>query len=65
MFKRIFVILVVCLFPAPSFTAHADLIFEPENDFYAKHIGQIIYLGRSLGYRYCSADKGILEAEGI
>lgn len=47
MLKRIFAILIVCLFLSPSFTAYADAIVEPENAFYSRHKSQIIYLGRS------------------
>ena len=47
MLKRTIAILVVCLFLMPSFTAYADVIVEPENDFYARYKSHIIYLGRS------------------
>ena len=45
--KCIIALIAVCFLLMPIFTAYADLLIEPENDFYAQHRNQIIYLGRS------------------
>ena len=47
MLRCFFVIPAVCFFLMFAFAASADLIVEPENDFYKRHAGKIIYLGRS------------------
>jgi hypothetical protein len=45
--KIIIVLMVVCFFLMPSIVAYADVLIEPDNDFYNRHRNQIIYLGRS------------------
>jgi len=45
--KRVFAFFAVCLLLAPALAAQADLIYEPENDFYEQHSSEILYLGRS------------------
>jgi hypothetical protein len=45
--KRYIVFILACLLLLMPLVAYADLIVEPENDFYKRHQGQIIYLGRS------------------
>jgi len=45
--KRIIAILTVCFLLMSSFAAYADIIVEPENDFYSRHKSHIIFLGRS------------------
>ena len=47
MHMRFFVFLFVCFLLASPLVAYADLIAEPENDFYERNASQIIYLGRS------------------
>jgi len=42
----IFTLLAFCILISPL-AAYADLIFEPESDFYEQHQNLIIYLGRS------------------
>ena len=45
--KRIIAMLVVCFLLMSSFVAYADIIVEPENDFYSRYKSHIISLGRS------------------
>ena len=45
--KFIITLMTVCFLLMPSFVAYADVIVEPENNFYTRHRNQIIYLGRS------------------
>jgi len=46
--KKIFIALIaVCLLLAPTFYAYADVLIEPENEFYSLHRSQIVYLGRN------------------
>ena len=47
MMKRVTVILMLCILLLPPLAAYADVIFEPENDFYEQHRSRIIFLGRS------------------
>ena len=47
MLKRFCLCLIVCLLFLPAGTALADVVFEPENDFYKQHQREILYLGRS------------------
>jgi len=44
--KRVVILLAFLLIMTPL-VAYADLIVEPENDFYRQHQSRIIYLGRS------------------
>lgn len=46
MFKRMFVVLVVCLLVIPFSTAYADVVVEPENNFYKQHRSELVLLGR-------------------
>jgi hypothetical protein len=43
--KRVIVLAAVCLLLIPS--VYADVIVEPDNNFYNRHRSSIIYLGRS------------------
>jgi hypothetical protein len=45
--KRFTALLLLCFLLMTPLTAYADLIVEPDNDFYEQHKGQIIFLGRS------------------
>jgi len=46
--KKILVaFVIVCLLLAPALYAHADVLIEPENEFYSLHRSQIVYLGRN------------------
>jgi len=47
MFKRVFVILVLCFFFMPTLGAYADAIIDPDNDFHTRHASKAVYLGRS------------------
>ena len=47
MCNRFFVILVLCTFFMPTLGTYADVLVEPDNDFYARHGAQTVYLGRS------------------
>ncbi len=47
LFKRVFVLLLCCMVLMPSLAAHADIIVEPDNDFYAEHQDQMTQLNRS------------------
>ena len=47
MVKRFFMVLAVCVLLIPNFVAYADVIFEPENDFYIQNSRDCVYLGRS------------------
>jgi len=45
--KCLFALIAVCFLLSPSLIAYADVIVEPENDFYNRHRSDIKYLGRS------------------
>lgn len=45
--KFLFAIIAVLLLLIPSFTAYADVLIEPEDNFYRKHSNQIISMDRS------------------
>jgi len=47
MLKRIFVMVHIFILLMPAFVAYADNMPEHKNDFYVRHVGQIIYLGRN------------------
>jgi len=47
MFKRVFAILITVLLIMPATIAIADVIIEPENDFYNEHQDKMVYLDRS------------------
>ena len=47
MLKLIFALLIVCFLLLPPVTALADVVYEPENDFYVRHQREIVFLGRS------------------
>jgi hypothetical protein len=48
MFKRYFIVLLLALtcMPAASLAAYADMIVTPNNDFYTRHSGECIHVGR-------------------
>ena len=45
--KRIAVFALLCLLVLTPLVAQADMLLEPEDDFYRQHQSRIIYLGRS------------------
>ena len=47
MFKRILIVLIACFIFAPTLVAQADLVVEPENDFYSRHQRQLVILERA------------------
>ena len=47
MVRRIFLILLACVFLASSSVAYADAIYEPQNDFTKKHLSDLVELKRS------------------
>ena len=45
---KIFIsILTVCFFLMPALVAYADLVVEPENDFFKRYGNECVYLGRN------------------
>lgn len=47
MFKRFFAVTIVYLLLMTPLAAYADLIVEPENDFFSRYENECVYLGRS------------------
>ena len=45
--KHLTALIAVCFLLASSLAAYADLLIEPENDFYDRYRDKIVYLGRS------------------
>lgn len=56
MIKRWF--LAVCLILVFPFAAYADLLVEPQNDFYTRHSSDCTHLGRSF---YANGEQGFLS----
>ena len=61
---RVFILVIVCLLLFPSFVVHADVIIEPENEFYEQHSSEIIYLGRSFTANGTNGFAFVREAPG-
>jgi hypothetical protein len=53
MLKRVFVLTVLCLLLIPATAAYADVIAEPDNNFFNRHRNDCVYLGRS----FCKAGE--------
>ena len=47
MFRKVLAILITALLIMPASIAFADVIIEPENDFYYEHQDKMVYLARS------------------
>jgi hypothetical protein len=47
MVKRFILIFIVCVMLLPTFVVYADLITEPDNDFFDRNKNECVYLGRS------------------
>ncbi len=61
---RIFLLVLVCFLLIPSVVAHADVIIEPENEFYEEYKSEIIYLGRSFIANGKDGFAAVREAPG-
>ena len=64
MFKRYVISLIICLLFTHMSIAYADIIIEPDNDFYKQHQGQINTLGRSFVANGESGSVGVKKEPG-
>lgn len=61
---RILVVILVCFLFLPSVVMSADVIIEPENDFYEQNKSEIIYLDRSFIANGKDGFASVKEAPG-
>jgi len=64
MVKRGFLALMICLFLAPFTIAYADLIWEPENNFYQEHKSNMVALDRSFTVNGTNGTVAVKEKPG-
>ena len=61
---RKIILIIFCLLLLPSFIVNADVIIEPENEFYKQHSSKIIYLGRKFTANGKDGFASVKEAPG-
>jgi len=62
--KKAIVFLIVCLLLVPYLAAAADIIWLPENDFFSKHSGDCVFLGRSFIANGAGGSVPVMDAPG-
>jgi hypothetical protein len=62
--KKYLLSLLICALLMPSLAAYADVLFEPQNDFYEQHSRHILYLGRSFIVSSADGSAAVRNAPG-
>jgi hypothetical protein len=63
--KWSFALIAVCLLLMSDFTAYADLIYEPDDDFYKQHQRQTVYLGRNFTSNGADESVSVRKEPGL
>ncbi|MCL1810353.1 MAG: hypothetical protein FWG42_11415 [Clostridiales bacterium] len=64
MAKRISILTTILFLLMPACIACADVVFKPENDFFNKHISQVVYLSRSFCANGADGSVPIVQEPG-